>query len=222
MTWNRLGLAAGAALLSFALAAAASAKEHLYVGTAKCRSCHKKELIGDQYGEWQKGPHAKAFATLKGAEAVKLAKEKGLETPPHESPECLECHVTAHGVEKARLRYPVKATDGVGCESCHGPGNDYRKKKVMSDEKKSIAAGMWQPEDDEKICTSCHNDRSPSWDPGKYKLANGTSVGFDFEQAKKEIAHPIPKDVKGRYLELVAKKKAAGGAGAEEDEEDED
>jgi hypothetical protein len=96
----------------------------------------------------------------------------------------------------------------------------------MSDEKKAIAAGMWKPGKDEKICTSCHNDESPSWDPKKFKLANGSSVGFDYEQAIEKIAHEIPEDVKGHYLELLAKKKAAGGAGAgsaddEEDEEDE-
>ena len=75
----------GIALLVFG-SATASAKEHLFVGAAKCRSCHKKELIGNQYEEWQKGPHAKAFTTLKGDKAIKLAKEKGLATPPSREP----------------------------------------------------------------------------------------------------------------------------------------
>jgi hypothetical protein len=207
---NRGGLAIGIALLTFVLGGTAAAKEHLYVGAAKCKSCHKKELIGNQYEAWQKGPHAKAFATLKEAKAIQIAKDKGLSRPAHESPECLECHVTAHGVDAARIRYPIKPSDGIQCESCHGPGNDYRKKKVMSDEKKAIAAGMWQPGKEAKICTTCHNEKSPSWNPKAFTLANGTSVGFDFEQAKEKIEHPIPKDVKGRYLELVEKKKAEG------------
>jgi hypothetical protein len=194
----------------------------MFVGVAKCRSCHKKELIGNQYGEWQKGPHAKAFTTLKGDKAIKIAKEKGLAKPAHESPECLKCHVTAHGVPAARIRYPLKESDGIQCESCHGPGNDYRKKTTMSDEKKAIAAGLWKPGKDAKICTDCHNDESPSWDPKKFKLANGSTVGFDYEQAKKKIEHEIPEDVKGHYLELVKKKKAAGGAADDEEEEDEE
>jgi len=221
MSRVHVGLAVGIALWVVGISPIASAKEHMYVGVAKCRSCHKKELIGNQYETWQKGPHAKAFKTLQGAKAIKIAKEKGLAKPAHESPECLECHVTAHGVEAARLRYPVKPSDGVQCESCHGPGNDYRKKKVMSDEKKAIAAGMWQPGKEEKICTTCHNDKSPSWDPKKFKLADGTSAGFDYEQAMEKIAHKIPKDVKGHYLELLAKKKREGG-GAADDEEDEE
>jgi hypothetical protein len=41
-------------------------------------------------------------------------------------------------------------------------------------------------------------------------------VGFDFEKANEKIAHPIPKDVKGKYLELAKKK----GANDEEDDEE--
>ena len=222
MRGNSAGIALGVALVTFVMLPMASAKEHMYVGAAKCRSCHKKELIGNQYEEWQKGPHAKAFTTLKEDKAIKLAKEKGLATPPSESPECLKCHVTAHGVAAAQIRYPLKPSDGIQCESCHGPGNDYRKKKVMSDEKKAIAAGLWLASKDEKVCTTCHNDKSPSWDPKKFKLANGSSVGFDYKQAAEKIAHEIPKDVKGHYLELVAKKKKAGGGAADDEEEEED
>jgi len=221
MRGNRAGFALVVALLTLGVVPMASAKDHMFVGVTKCRSCHKKELIGNQYEKWQKGPHAKALTTLKGEKALKIAKEKGLANPPSESPECLKCHVTAHGVPEAQIRYPLKASDGVQCESCHGPGNDYRKKTTMSDDKKAVAAGLWKPGKDAKICTDCHNDKSPSWDTTKFKLANGSTVGFDYDQAKEKIAHKIPKDVKGHYLELLKKKKASGGA-AEEDEDDEE
>ena len=49
---------------------------------------------------------------------------------------------------------------------------------------------MWDPGNDQTICTQCHNDESP------------TFAGFDFEERKEEIVHPIPPEVKGRYLEL--------------------
>ena len=81
MSGNRVGFAFGIALLILGVAPMASAKDHMYVGVAKCRSCHKKELIGNQFEEWQKGPHAKAFTTLKGDKAIKIAKEKGLAKP---------------------------------------------------------------------------------------------------------------------------------------------
>ncbi len=44
----------------------------------------------------------------------------------------------------------------------------------------------------EAVCTKCHNDESPAWDPQKYTLADGSKAGFDFEQAVKVIAHPVP------------------------------
>jgi hypothetical protein len=55
---------------------------------------------------------------------------------------------------------------------------------------------MWEPGKNAEICTACHNDESPTWDPAK---------GFDYEAAKEKIAHPIPEHVKGRYLELAKK-----------------
>lgn len=200
------------ALLSWTMGAGeAAAQDHKYVGIKKCRSCHKKELMGNQYEAWEEGVHAKAFQTLKSPEAKEIARKKGLTAAPHEAAECLKCHVTAHGVDPARIKYPLDPAHGVQCESCHGPGNDYRKKKVMADHDRAVAKGMWEPGENEQICTACHNKESPSWDPAK---------GFDFAKAKEEIAHPIPKDVKGRYLELEKQRRAQGGGGNDEEEEE--
>ena len=33
---------------------------------------------------------------------------------------------------------------------------------------------------------------TPAWDPQRYTLADGSKVGFDYDQAVKAIAHPIP------------------------------
>src|SRR3972149_4177498 len=167
MTGARSWIGAAVGLVLLASGADAGAADHKYVGLKSCKACHKKELIGDQHGEWAKGPHAKAFETLKGEKAAKLAKEKGGSGPPDESDKCLKCHVPGYGLPASAFAKPVKAADGVQCESCHGPGKDYRKKLVMSDHDKAVAKGMWEPEKDEKICTTCHNDESPSWDPAK-------------------------------------------------------
>jgi hypothetical protein len=197
LTW--IAVAIGLAMaVGTAGVAGADAK---YVGANKCKTCHKKELIGNQYGAWQESAHAKAFELLKGEKAKQVAAEKGISGAPHEAKECLQCHVTAYGADPSKIAAkPLKAQDGVQCESCHGPGSDYRKKKVMADHAASVAAGMWEPGKKEAICTACHNEKSPTWDAAK---------GFDFEARKKEIAHPIPADVKGRYAEAAKEAKEA-------------
>ena len=174
----------------------ASAVEAKYTSERDCSRCHKKELIGNQTAVWKKTKHADAFKTLKSEEAVKVAKELGLAGPPHESDECLRCHATAHGIPPEEVeKRPLSLNDGVQCESCHGPGSEYKGNEVMSDHDQSVAAGMWEPGKDEKICTAWHNEESPS------------SKEFDYEKRKEEIAHPIPEHVKGHYLELELKEK---------------
>jgi hypothetical protein len=178
------------------------------VGAAKCKSCHKKELIGDLYGTWLEGPHHRAHATLANAESKRILAERGLEGEATGLADCLRCHVTAYGVPADRIAYPVRPADGVQCEACHGPGRDYRKKKIMSDPDTAHRKGLWDSEGDASICTACHNEESPTFDPGRYTLPDGTTAGFDFEQAKARIAHPIPEDVKGHYLEIDRRRKA--------------
>jgi hypothetical protein len=202
-------IATAVALGSLLGTAQPGAAEPKYVGAQDCGRCHKKELMGDQLAAWKKGDHAKAMDALKSEEAKKIAKERGLTVPPDQSDDCVRCHATAHGLKPAQIfKKPLAIADGVQCESCHGPGSEYRKKTVMSDHKKAVAAGMWEPGENEKVCTACHNKDSPTWDAAK---------GFDFEAAKKKIEHPIPKDVKGHYIELE-KKARKPGESAEDDE----
>lgn len=163
-------------LLSYASTGVAA--DHSYVGVKKCKMCHKKESTGNQYGVWLKSAHAKAYETLGSDESKAIAAKLKLEGNPQELDQCLSCHVTGHGVAAELLGTGYKVTDGVGCESCHGPGSDYWKKSVMKDREKAVAAGMIVP--DEKTCLQCHNDKSP------------TFKEFDFEKMFAKIAHPNP------------------------------
>jgi len=116
-------------------------------------------------------------------------------------------HRTAYGKPASAFKKkPLKTSNAVQCESCHGPGSRFAKKKTMSDHDKAVTAGLWEAGKDEKICTACHNSDGPTWDPAK---------GFDYEAAKKKIAHPIPADVKGKYIEVEKKLKAEKAAAAD-------
>lgn len=169
--------------LAIALAVGAQAQEkeatHQYVGVKKCSMCHKSEAKGNQFGKWQESAHSKAFEVLATDKALAIGKEKGLKTAPQEAPECLKCHVTGYGKPAETFAATFAKEDGVGCESCHGPGSDYMSMKVMKDVEAAKAAGLILP--DEKTCTGCHNEESP------------TFKGFDFKKSAAVIAHPYPK-----------------------------
>ena len=160
---------------------AADAPQHNYVGAAKCKMCHNSAAKGQQFTKWTESPHSKAYATLAGDAAKKIAAEKGI-ADPQKADECLRCHVTGHGAPAAKLTDKYKAEDGVGCESCHGPGGGYWKMTVMKDRSKSVAAGLVLP--NEKTCVVCHNSDSPSFE------------SFDFSAMSAKIAHPNPKAAK--------------------------
>lgn len=168
---------------------AAVGKVHKYGGPAKCRSCHGKDGIGDQYEEWKESKHAKAWETLATDKAKEWAAKAGI-ADPQQDERCFKCHVTGHGAPASVLGLQYRKEDGVTCEACHGPGMDYRKKKVMMDRDLAVANGLILQS--EKVCTTCHNDESPAWDPARYTLPGGGKAGFHYEQAVKAIAHPVP------------------------------
>jgi hypothetical protein len=155
----------------------------------KCKTCHKKAEIGNQVGVWLESRHAKAFETLGTDQAKKFAAEVVVADPQTDD-RCLRCHTTAYGVPDSMVSKSFDRTAGVQCEACHGAGNDYRKKKIMMNRDKAIEKGL-VPQT-EAVCTACHNDDSPAWDPQRYTRPDGSKVGFDYEQAVKAIAHPIP------------------------------
>lgn len=157
---------------------------HQFIGAQKCKTCHKKPEQGEQFSKWQASKHANAFEALKSEAAAKIAKERGLNVAAVEAPECLKCHVAGYDADASMFGPKFAREDGVQCESCHGAGADYKKKKIMQDRALSIENGL-NPilvEDGtaEKMCRTCHNEESP------------TFKEFDFQARWKEIAHPIP------------------------------
>ncbi len=179
-------------LIVFAFSADLYAQDFKYAGSAKCKMCHNSKAKGAQFKVWSGGQHSKAFATLGTPRAKEVAATAGVSGDPQKADECLVCHSTGHGAPATQFIKTFKASEGVGCESCHGPGDSYRKPKVMSSKNfkaDPVAAvalykenGLITP--DEKVCLKCHNEKSPT-----YKK-------FVFAERVKLIAHPNPKNVK--------------------------
>lgn len=140
-----------------------TAQDYEYIGAAKCKMCHNKTSTGAQYKIWAAGPHAKAMDLLVGDEKT--------------DPNCIKCHSTYGGVDEDLIA-TLKISEGVSCESCHGPGSGYKSNSTMKSREKSIAKGMIVPT--EATCRECHNEESPDF------------KGFNYDEYLKKIAHPVP------------------------------
>ncbi|MFQ6614799.1 MAG: multiheme c-type cytochrome [Fidelibacterota bacterium] len=139
---------------------------HAYVGVDRCKICHETTEMGNQYAVWTETAHAKAYETLLGEEAAKIAQERGLKTPANEAPECLQCHVTGYNVPDAEFGKKFDKTKGIQCESCHGPGEKYRRQDIMCDVETAKANGLILPKPED--CLTCHNENSPKYKPFDY------------------------------------------------------
>ncbi len=152
-----------------------------YVGAAKCKMCHNSEAAGQQFKIWAASLHANAMKSLSSEKALEYAKKNNIADPAKEA-KCVNCHSTFGPANTAFIDEEVEVTvnEGVSCESCHGPGSAYKTKSIMQDLAKSKENGLTIP--DQKVCEKCHNNPE-----------NPFNKPFDFEAAKKIIAHPKPK-----------------------------
>ncbi len=161
----------GGIALSVLVLAMAGQAENKYIGVKKCGTCHKvPSLGGTAYLVWEKSAHAKAYQTLLGDAAKKIATEKGLKAAPSEAPECLKCHVTGGG-KATNVEPTFSIKDGITCEACHGAASAYltiHNKKGEENLAKAKAAGLILPAKDEKLCVQCHNSESPTAKPFKF------------------------------------------------------
>jgi hypothetical protein len=85
-------------------------KDAKYVGSEKCKSCHK-----EAYKVWKASPHSRAYASLEKAQRPGLRQYDG---------ECVACHVTGFDYNTGFVseeKTPLLKENG--CENCHGPGS---------------------------------------------------------------------------------------------------
>ncbi len=150
--------------------------EFAYVGSEQCRSCHSGPEQGQQYIKWLGSRHGLAYWRLATGWAKFLAslREDYQDIiEPISERRCLECHYTGASELSSRYAETFSMQEGVGCETCHGPGSAYLDLEVMSDRDKFIANGGIIP--DQQTCRRCHGNQD-----------------FDFEEMFAKIAHPKP------------------------------
>jgi YVTN family beta-propeller protein len=146
-----------------------------YTGTHACGECHRGPTMGYQYSLWRLSPHARGYASLSLPAAARIAAQMGVREDPQTARACLGCHVTGGGVEVPAME-GFSHWEGVGCESCHGPGSDYSPEAIMRDPVASHQSGLQRV--GAQTCERCH------------EKAHGKP--FDYATALAQIAHPVP------------------------------
>lgn len=142
-----------------------------YLGTKRCRMCHTA-----QHKSLLHSAKKSSWGVLKPGVAVEIKTESGLDPTVDYSTnaECLPCHSVGFGHEggyvvpdpqDARSIRRAAQREGVGCESCHGPGSRFV--NVMADI--DDTGRMYKPRElhtaglrrmDAQICAQCHNERA--------------------------------------------------------------
>ena len=135
-------LVAGMVASSFVTDDVVGQEKAKYMGSDKCKSCHK-----DQYTAWQEMKHSKAWEALKPEQIASGKDEQGRA--------CVSCHVTGYDMGGFTSAEATPKLMNVGCESCHGAGGNHN--KTM------LAAMMDETEVTDKHisksvgCVQCHN-----------------------------------------------------------------
>jgi len=164
-------LVAVCVVIGFALPTQASATATgVNEGVASCAgsTCHgrqaptgavvrQNELVSWQDPSGSGGSHSRAWRTLTYPRAQAITNRLGL-GPAQNAPSCLGCHAeSTPGGRGARFQI----SDGVGCESCHGPSQGWLASHYTVDvsHAANVARGMTALEDPvvrANVCLDCH------------------------------------------------------------------
>ena len=168
----RGGCAAFALMLACAAAplqaeeSADSPPKYLGVVTCAGSTCHGAgHPVGDaritqtEFLTWHRDDaHSKAYRVLLEDSGKRIARNLGL-ADAASAPECLSCHATFVPAELRGKRFQL--SDGVGCETCHGPASKWLGQHVTGEASRedNIKAGMVRTEEPvarAALCLSCH------------------------------------------------------------------
>src|SRR6202162_5858363 len=102
-----------------------------YIGPGSCAatSCHGsvKPVAGsrvyqNEYSTWiLQDKHSRAYQALTGPVGERMARILKLNTKAEDAPKCLLCHALYTAPEQRGRAFEL--SDGVSCETCHGPAS---------------------------------------------------------------------------------------------------
>ena len=164
-------VAAGAVRVLAPAPAQAQGGSGTYEGVASCAgsTCHGRaegngEVVRqDEIATWQEpsssaGAHSRAFAALASPRGKQIAASLGIGAATS-APQCLGCHATY--VPESRRGARFHTSDGVGCESCHGPASGWISTHYArpATHASNVASGLVpldRPQARARVCLDCH------------------------------------------------------------------
>ena len=176
-----------------------------------------------EYSTWAAhDKHAQAFQVLHNDRSRAMVRNlfgEGKDVKPAtEQTLCLKCHASGNGDPLAKgPRFQLG--DGVGCESCHGPAENWLSKHYQTQYKSdsSLAAlGMWPTKDlafRAQLCAGCHVGDAATGKEANHDLYAAGHPRLNFEFAAYHAQYPkhwnIEED-KARYPDFDARAWALG------------
>lgn len=105
--------------------------------------------------------HAVSYGILGKGTSMRIAEALGIVGDPGKAAQCNVCHAPVQGVPLERLMKDALADRGVGCESCHGPAENWLRFHTRPDVnfQQIVAAGMHDLNDiygRANTCIACH------------------------------------------------------------------
>ena len=141
-----------------------------FLGSQSCSasSCHGGAgEKSKQYTIWSTHDfhHARPYATLETARSERLAEVLKIGNPA-QSARCTVCHAPFATVSAERLGHDVSVTEGISCETCHGPSENWIRSHTRPDYTHAdrVAAGMRDLDNlyvRANTCVACHQNIDP-------------------------------------------------------------
>lgn len=129
-------------------------------GAAEPRNRSGVDINQNEFSIWfTKDEHRESFDALLEPESQQIARNLRLPEPAEESEKCLVCHTTY--APAALWGEGFDFSEGVSCETCHGPSEKWLGPHTASDwtDEKSLRLGMYDTENiftRAQICVGCH------------------------------------------------------------------
>ncbi|MBI2807767.1 MAG: hypothetical protein HYX68_22530 [Planctomycetes bacterium] len=150
-------------------AGSGSAVQFVGAGSCSASACHNANFArgatGSEFTTWMaRDRHAKAHETLFDERSARIQKNRQTATPAQDDRRCLGCHVAPEFGSASPSAPAYFKTDGVSCESCHGPAKRWlpihhldawqrkspaRKKQLGMNDTQSLVGRA-------QVCVACH------------------------------------------------------------------